>query len=183
MQWTQPLSKGYFHTTVVKPFIHALIEEMKGAFDISNLPVLNAFPKLDPWVFLDRDSLSFESYVEELKVLHDFHGLVNTIYSKEQQCKLVHFMTHNFHLSLLLGFRNFTSYVSQQKIALSQDYAGKEKSLKSKFELVNAQKYKTRKSLRELEDEFYIIAEKVNNPLSVEYLLKDAVTEKAFPNI
>ena len=41
------LSKGDFHTTVVKPLIHALIEEMKTAFNISNLPVLNAFLKLD----------------------------------------------------------------------------------------------------------------------------------------
>ena len=34
------LSKGDFHITVVKPFIHALIKEMKGKFDISNLKVL-----------------------------------------------------------------------------------------------------------------------------------------------
>ena len=47
-------------------------------------------------------------------------------------------------------------------MALSQEYTGKEKSLKSKSELVNAHKYKTRKRLRELEDEIYVIAEKVN---------------------
>ena len=69
------LSKGDFHITVVKPFIHALIKEMKGTFDISNLPVLDAFLKLDPPGLPDRDSLSFESYSkEELKVLHDFYG-------------------------------------------------------------------------------------------------------------
>ena len=69
------LSKGDFHITVVKPFIHALIKEMKGTFDISNLPVLDAFLKLDPPGLPDRDSLLFESYSkEELKVLHDFYG-------------------------------------------------------------------------------------------------------------
>ena len=69
------LSKGDFHTTVLKPFINALIEEMKGAFNILNLPVLNAFLKLDPRGPQDRDSLSFESYCEEeLEVLHDFYG-------------------------------------------------------------------------------------------------------------
>ena len=48
---------------------------MKGAFNILNLPVLNAFLKLDPRCLPDRDSLSFESYSEEeLKVLHDFYG-------------------------------------------------------------------------------------------------------------
>ena len=53
------------------------------------------------------------------------------------------------------------SYVSQQKIALSQEYAGKEKSLKSKFDSVNAHKYKTRKRLGELEDKLYIITKKI----------------------
>ena len=51
------LSKGDFHTTVIKSFIHALIEEMKGEVDISNLPVLNAFLKIDPWGLPDRDSI------------------------------------------------------------------------------------------------------------------------------
>ena len=59
------LSKGVFHTAVVKSFIHALIAEMKGAFDISNLPVLKAFQKLESRGLPDRDSLSFESYREE----------------------------------------------------------------------------------------------------------------------
>ena len=69
-------------------------------------------------------------------------------------------MTHNFHLC----YWNLEIFkvVSQQKMALSQEYTGKEKSLKSKSELVNAHKYKTRKRLRELEDEIYVIAEKVN---------------------
>ena len=48
---------------------------MKGAFNILNLPVLNAFLKPDPRGPQDRDSLSFESYCEEeLEVLHDFYG-------------------------------------------------------------------------------------------------------------
>ena len=66
---------------------------------------------------------------------------------------------------------------------MSQEYAGKEKSFKSKFELVNAHKYETRKCFRKLEDKLYIIAEKVNNPLSVEDLVEIAVVEIAFPNI
>ena len=61
--------------------------------------------------------------------------------------------------SLLLEFRNFKSCLPT-KITLLREYAGKEKSLKSKFELVNAHKYKTRKRLRELGDELYIITEK-----------------------
>ena len=56
-------------------FIQALIEEIKGVFNISNLPVLHAFLDLDPRDLPYRDSLFFESYdEEELKVLHDFYG-------------------------------------------------------------------------------------------------------------
>ena len=62
-------------------------------------------------------------------------------------------------------------------------YAGKEKSLKLKFDIVNAHKYKTTKCLRELEDNFHIINEKVHDPLSTEELLEDTVVETAFPNI
>ena len=37
--------------------------------------------------------------------------------------------------------------------------------------------------MRELEEELYIIAEKVTDPLSVEDLLKDTFVETDFPNI
>ena len=42
------LTKDIFHKKLIKPFIDELIKEMKNAFDISNLPILNAFLKLDP---------------------------------------------------------------------------------------------------------------------------------------
>ena len=105
--------------------------------------------------------------------------LVNKIYSKEEWRKLIHFVTHNFHL----WFWNleFLSYAYQQKIALPQQYVEKEKSLKSKFELVNAHKYISRKCLRKLKDEL-IISKNVNKSLSVENLLKDTVIETIFPN-
>ena len=83
---------------------------------------------------------------------------------------------------LLLEFSNFKSYVCQQKAALLQEYLGKEKSLKFKFDLSNAQKYKTRKQLKEIEKELSLIAEKAHNPLSVEDILQDLVIETAFPS-
>ena len=82
------LSKDYLHTIAVKIFIHTLIEEMKGAFNISNLPVLNAFQKLDPSGLPDRDSLLFESYgQEELKRLYTrflWNWQANKIHSKDE---------------------------------------------------------------------------------------------------
>ena len=46
---------------------------MKNAFNISNLPVLNAFRKLDPQRIPDKDSLLFENYgMEEVPLLNNF---------------------------------------------------------------------------------------------------------------
>lgn len=117
------MSKTRSWLLLVKPFIHALIEEMKDALDISNLPVLNAFLKLDTQGLPDRDSLSFESYSkEELEVLHDFY------YSKKEWCKLTHFMTHSFHL-YYWNWEILRVMSPSKKIALSPEYTGKEKSL------------------------------------------------------
>ena len=72
---------------------------MKGAFNISNPPVLNVFLKLDPRNLPDRDSILFESYgVGELKVLHDFYGTGkhNTIQGRMVQADAL-YDTH-FHL-------------------------------------------------------------------------------------
>ena len=85
--------------------------------------------------------------------------------------------------SLLLEFGNFKNYVYEQKAALPQEYLGKEKSLMSKFDLFNAQKYETTKRSKVIEDELSLIAEKVHNPLSVEDLLQDSVIETAFPSM
>ena len=125
----------------------------------------------------------FENYgVEEVTLLHNFYGKgkedcfqgrtiqADALYDTQLSC-------------ILLEFSNFKSYVCQQKVALSQEYSGKEQSLKSKLSVVNAQKYKTRKRLKEIEDEISNITEKVRNPLSVEDLLRDSVIETAFPNI
>ena len=119
------LSKGDFYTTVVKLFIHALIEQMKDAFNNLNLPVPNAFLKLDPRGLPDRDLLSFESYdKEELKLLHDFYGTGKQDTFQRRMVPAGTLYDTQFS-SLLLEFRNFKSYVSQQKIALSQEYAGR----------------------------------------------------------
>ena len=48
---------------------------MKNAFDISNLPVLNAFLILDSQKIPDKDSLLFEYYaVKKVTLLHNFYG-------------------------------------------------------------------------------------------------------------
>ena len=139
------LIKDIFDKNVIKPFIDESIKEMKNAFNISNLPILNAFLKLDPQKIPDKGSLLFENYgVEEVTLLHNVYGKgkEDSFQGRTVQAAAL----YDTHLScLLLEFSNFKSYVCEQKAALSQEYSGKEKSLQSKFDLFNAQKYKIRK--------------------------------------
>ena len=156
---------------------------MKNAFDISNLPVLSAFLKLDPQKIPNKDSLLFENYgVEKVTLFHNFYekGKEDSFQGRTVPTDA----SYDTQLScLLLEFSNFKSYVCEQKAACSQEYSGKEKPLMSKFELFNAQKYKTKKQLKVIKDKLSLIAEKVHNCLSVKDLLQDSVIEPAFPSI
>lgn len=90
------------------------------------------------------------------------------------QCKLTHFMIHNFYL--LLGFRNFKKLcVSQQKNSFVSRILWERK--------IFPHKYKTWKHLRELDEKLYIITEKINNPLSIEVSFEGTVIETVFPNL
>ena len=80
--------------------------------------------------------------------------LVNKIYFKVEWCKVTHFMILNFHLN----YWNLEILkVSIPTKALSQEYAGKEKSLKSKFELVNADKIKQENALWNYNTNFILL--------------------------
>ena len=114
--------------------------------------------------------------------MHNFHGKGKVESFQGRTVQVLLYMIPNFH-ALYWSLVILKIKVCEQKAALSQEYSGKEKSLKSKFDLFNAQKYKTRKRLKEIEDELSLIAEKVHNLLSVEDLLQDSVIEAAFFSI
>ena len=110
---------------------------MINAFNISNLPVSNAFLKLDPQKIPNRDSLLFENYGVEVTLLENFYGKgkEDSFQGRTVQVDAL----YGVHFScLLLEFSNFKSYVCEQKAARIFEYLGKEKSLKSKFDLFNA---------------------------------------------
>ena len=51
-----------FHEKVIKPFITALVAEISQAFDLSELPVLQALLTLDPKSYSDTESGEFQTY-------------------------------------------------------------------------------------------------------------------------
>ena len=172
-----------FHTKVIQPFVKALVKEIKNAFDLTNLPILNAFLKLDPQDIPTKEATEFPSYGEkELKVLFDHYGTSKEDTFQERTIKANSLLDCSFSV-LTVEYTNFKDYVADQKIALSEEYAGKEKSLQSRFLLVDAQKYKTRKQLKAIEDELKVVRSKKACPLTVEDLLRDTVIETAFPHV
>ena len=55
-------STNEFHKKVIKPFITALVAEISQAFDLSELPVLQALLTLDPKSYSDTESEEFQTY-------------------------------------------------------------------------------------------------------------------------
>lgn len=55
-----------FHSLTINPFINALMKEIKSGFDLSELPVLTAFPKGDPAVLPESSLSDFLEYVTQM---------------------------------------------------------------------------------------------------------------------
>ena len=96
-QQNHNLIKDILDKKVIKPFIDESIKEMKNAFNISNLPVLNAFLKLDPQKIPDKDSLLFENYGVEVTLCITFMEKVKKTAFKGGQLKWMPYMIPNFH--------------------------------------------------------------------------------------
>ena len=123
------LTKDIFHKKVIRPFLDELIKEMKNAFHISNLPVLNAFLKLNPQKIPDKDSLLFENYgMEEVTLLHNFYGkgkeesfqgrTEDALYDTQLSCLLLEFS--NFKLYLWTKSSTLTRIFGDGKICKVQ---------------------------------------------------------------
>ena len=69
------ISMEDFHTSVIQPFVKALSNEIASASDLSDLPILNAFLKIDPSCIPTQSDISFTEFgTSELKVLFEFYG-------------------------------------------------------------------------------------------------------------
>ena len=159
-----------FHENVIQPFIIALTKETKDAFDLTNLSVLNSFLKLDPQGLPRAESTEFPTYGE-----HKIKELCNLYSTTKEDTFQERTVTTDVLLdvpinALLIEYAGFENYVAQQKVALSEKYTAKEKSLKAKYLLVDSQKQKTRKQVKANEEELELNTKRKLNPLSVEDL-------------
>ena len=175
------LTKDIFHKKVIKSFIDELIKEMKNAFDISNLPVLNAFLKIDAQKIPNKDSLLFENYgVKEVTLCIAFMEKVKKTAFKGGQFERMLYMIPNFY-AFYWSLAILQVMFVKKRSTLTRIF-GEGKIFKV-HDLFNARKCNTRKRLKEIKDILSLIAEKVHNPVSVEDLLQDSVIETAFPSM
>ena len=113
---------------------------MKDAFDLTNLPVLNLFLKLDPQGLPSAESTEFPTYGE-----HEIKELYNHYDTRKEDTFQERTVTTEALLdvpidALLIEYARFVNYVAQQKVALPEEYTAKEKSLKAKYLLFDSQK-------------------------------------------
>ena len=66
---------------------------------------------------------------------------------------------------------------------MADKISGLEKNIKSRLALAEGKKYKSQKTMKEIERELWVIQEKNQSPLTVNDWLGDSVIETAFPNI
>ena len=56
-----------FHSLTINAFINALMKEIKSGFDLSELPMLTAFPKGDPAVLPESSLSDFLEYGTQMR--------------------------------------------------------------------------------------------------------------------
>ena len=160
-----------FHEKVIQPFIIALTKEMKDAFDLTNVPVLNSFLKLDLQGLPSAESTKFPTYGEhEIKELYNHYGTRKEDMFQERTVTTDALLDVPID-ALLIEYARFKNYVAQQKLAPLEEYTAKEKSKKAKYLLVDSQKYETRKQDKAIEEELKLTRKRKSNPFSVKDLL------------
>ena len=177
------ISLEEFHSSVIKPFVEALRTEIASAFDLSDLPTLNAFLALDPSCIPNMCDENFASFgTSELKELHEFYGndAVDEFQGKITRAEKL--LTCPLP-SLELEFGGYKNYVSNMKESKKTDLEKQLKSLEASLKQMSANKYVTKKAIRSVENQIDEVTKRINNPIIVEYLLRDNVIAQAFPNV
>ena len=121
------ISMEEFHTEVIIPFINALQEEILSAFDLSDLPILLVFLKLDPSEFPGITCPNFATYGnEELRVLYDFYGseAKDEFHGRTVHCERLLFCPFD---ALKLAYGGFKCYVGAQKKEMIRESKAKQK--------------------------------------------------------
>ena len=172
--------KDQFYETVIKPFVSVLILEMKGAFDMSDIPIVLALMRLDPISILEESDIDED--VESVKTLHEFYGNVQTGQFGEHTTTCEKILNCDEE-SLVAEYKTFCQYITKDSQQKRESYESQVKKVKARISHAKANKYTTKKTIKKLNEELAEKERLVNFPITAQSLLKDGVVEPASPNI
>ena len=173
-----------FHTQIIKPFLLALIDEIKGAFDMSSIAPVEALLSIDPESIPDVNHRDFSMYgTDAIKTLFQFYGTSKEDTYQGHKVFATGLFTGATKESLELEYGGYKNYVSNRKNVLREEFNSKKKALTTHFNNIKADKNKSNRILKSVERELKDIEAKCKSPLNALDLLNDGVIESAFPNV
>ena len=169
------ISMEDFPTPVIQPFVKALSDEIASAFDLSDLPILNAFLKINPSCIPTQSDISFTEFsTSELKVLFEFYG--KDAFDKYQgKITRAEKITTCPLSSLQLEFGGYKNYVATLKEKKKDDHRKILESLEIQMKQMSANKYTTKKAIPSIETKQRNTKERIEHSVTVEDLLDDGV--------
>ena len=173
-----------FHTQMIKPFLLALINEIKGVFDMWSIAPVEALLSIDPESIPDVNLGDFLMYgIDAIKTLFQFYGTSKEDTYQGHKVFATGLFTGATKESLELEYGGYKNYVSNRKNVLREEFNSKKKALTTHFNNIKADKNKSNRILKSVERELKDIKARCKSPLNALNLLNDGVIESAFPNM
>ena len=143
-----------FHTQIIKPFLLALIDEIKGAFDMSSIAPVEALLSIDPESIPDVNHRDFSMYgTDAIKTLFQFYGTSKEDTYQGHKVFATGLFTGATKESLELEYGGYKNYVSNRKNVLRVEFNSKKKALITYFNNIKADKNKLNRILKSVERE------------------------------
>ena len=174
------ITAAEFHTQIIKPFLLALIDEIKDAFDMSSIAPVEALLSIDPGSIPDLNHRYFSMYgTDAIKTLFQFYGTSKDDTYQGHKVFATGLFTGATKESLELEYGGYKNYVSNRKNVLREEFNSKKKALTIHFNNIKADKNKSNRILKSVERELKDIEAKRKSPLND----LDGVIKPAFPNV
>lgn len=156
---------------------------MEAAFDMSCMAPVESLLVFDPVGIPESTDVTFSNYGNDsLKVAFDFYG--NSAKDTYQgRTVLSNPIIDCTNESLQMEYAGYKNYVTTRKIALRAELSREEKSAKAKLLNAEADKRKTKREIKAIQDDLKSIVDKKRSPLTAIDLLRDSVVSSAFPNV
>ena len=156
------------------------MEEIRAAFDMSSIDLIEALHMLDPVDIPKENPAEYGN--EKLEILFDFYGKPLQD-SYEDRTVASPALINCTQESLALEYKHCKEYVINQRNDLSAELLAKEKSVKRKLGWLKVDATKNKKNIKIAEEELLGIQNKQKEPLTMKELLNDSVVSFAFPTI